>query len=451
MGLTTNAIVAIILGAIIFIGLLISIVSGKTNIISSIKTTLLSLVSIIGNMLAHITPTTIKTYVIDPIKHFFTTDSPIRALFFLAIVLVPSILIYVYSSNSTFQTFSLWAGIILMILGGLVFASRVNTSATKTSNAKTKGTFSIITSAIKPFMLLLVGLIAIGGAIYMISSFDTVSSMISYVTIIAGVIGGLYLLHTVLSKTALYQKLEKGQLFKILYHSIFLIPCYIITAVKGATTSVKKEPSFTYYLLIAEALIIASYFLLPKLYTYIFTHNGSQLLNKPIYLDNATQVGTFENLKQDKGFNYHYALSFWAFIDQNNKSNAASQKNAVILDYGGKPSVMYNVNKNKLIIKTKNGIDGEKQIYVNKNLPLQRWNNFVINYNSGTMDIFLNGTLVATEKKIMPYMTLDDIVVGSVNGIHGGIANVMYYNQSLSAYKIKTLYSYFKNKTPPTI
>jgi hypothetical protein len=95
------------------------------------------------------------------------------------------------------------------------------------------------------------------------------------------------------------------------------------------------------------------------------------------------------------------------------------------------------------------GIDGSRILYKTDKIPLQKWNNFVINYENGTLDIFLNNTLIASDKSVIPYMTLDNVTSGSNNGIHGGMANVMYYEKPLSRSKINMLYKYLSNKYEP--
>ena len=82
---------------------------------------------------------------------------------------------------------------------------------------------------------------------------------------------------------------------------------------------------------------------------------------------------------------------------------------------------------------------------------MNKWNNFVINYTGGTLDIFINGELVSSEPGIVPYMEFDKVTVGSLPGIHGGICNVEYFNKSLSLSTIKNLYGSLKNKSPPII
>ena len=70
------------------------------------------------------------------------------------------------------------------------------------------------------------------------------------------------------------------------------------------------------------------------------------------------------------------------------------------------------------------------EIYKTKNILYQKWNNMVIKYDRGTMDVFLNGELVGSRPSIAPYMTYETIQVGSNNGLAGGISNVMYYKNT---------------------
>ena len=100
------------------------------------------------------------------------------------------------------------------------------------------------------------------------------------------------------------------------------------------------------------------------------------------------------------------------------------------------------------------GKDGEDIIYKSSNsldFKLQKWNHFCINYNKGTLDIFLNNELIATKSEIIPYVDRDSIVCGSAGGIEGGICNVKYYNKVLSKNQIDTEYENFKDKNPPIV
>jgi len=94
---------------------------------------------------------------------------------------------------------------------------------------------------------------------------------------------------------------------------------------------------------------------------------------------------------------------------------------------------------------------GNRIIYINKNMLLQKWNNIIINFNGGTLDIFLNGELVNSSIEVIPYMKLDPLNVGSDNGINGGICNVVYYKKPLSITNIYYIYNNMKNKNPPVV
>jgi hypothetical protein len=92
----------------------------------------------------------------------------------------------------------------------------------------------------------------------------------------------------------------------------------------------------------------------------------------------------------------------------------------------------------------------DRIIYKKPNLLLQKWNNIIINYNGGTLDIFLNGELVKSAIEVVPFLTYDALTIGENNGLKGGICNVMYYNKSLTITNVYYLYHLQKNKTPPS-
>jgi len=106
------------------------------------------------------------------------------------------------------------------------------------------------------------------------------------------------------------------------------------------------------------------------------------------------------------------------------------------------------ITKNKLIDFDENG---NRIIYKNSDFLLQKWNNIIINYNGGVLDIFLNGELVKSDIGVVPYMSYDNLTIGEDKGIKGGICNVIYFKQALNSSNIYYLYNMVKDRSPPVL
>ena len=86
------------------------------------------------------------------------------------------------------------------------------------------------------------------------------------------------------------------------------------------------------------------------------------------------------------------------------------------------------MKEHKLQVKMNSGIDKETVIFETTDFPLQVWNNIVINYNGGTLDIFINKKLVSSTNNVVPYMSYDQITVGEEDGVSGGACNITYFS-----------------------
>jgi len=177
------------------------------------------------------------------------------------------------------------------------------------------------------------------------------------------------------------------------------------------------------------------------------------LLDNPIYTDSKKDIGSYENLGGDIDiYNYNYALSAWFFIhEQPPSARVANNQFTSILNYGNKPNILCNIHSHTLQIKMNSGIDKESVIFETTEFPLQRWNNIVINYHGGTLDVFINNKLVSSTNNMVPYMSYDKITVGENNGVSGGCCNVTYFSSPLTLLNIRLNYEALKNKNPPII
>ena len=192
-----------------------------------------------------------------------------------------------------------------------------------------------------------------------------------------------------------------------------------------------------------------------ELYQIKKIQKAKVLLREPIYLKNKKYLANNQELKvvgYDIHYNYNYAISAWFFI-RAQAPNYGDQyrKYTTILDYGGKPTISYNGLDNSLKITMNNGKDKEPVMYKVDNFPLQRWNNVVVNYDSGILDVFINSKLVTSIKNVVPYMSLDNISVGDDNGIAGGVCNVLYFPRSMTKERIEANYTLLKNNNPPIV
>ena len=243
----------------------------------------------------------------------------------------------------------------------------------------------------------------------------------------------------------------------IIYNSYDFINKFVVNQYK--LTSINSFIMFIFVI-----LLFLIYFQTTNVINLFILQGGELLVNKPVHTDLQYSLGSFQKLN---GINdYQFAISFWIFIDSASpNTNASYSKFTSLLNFGEKPNILYNgkthtfmiimkqtnlnkISKNQLIEFDEND---NRIIYKNKNILLQKWNNVIINYNSGILDIFLNSELVKSEIGIIPYLKIDNLTIGEDNGIKGGICNVVYFRQSLKAANIYYLYNMVKKKTPPVL
>ena len=178
------------------------------------------------------------------------------------------------------------------------------------------------------------------------------------------------------------------------------------------------------------------------------------LIDKPISTNKLLTKKTwhYTNLKKGKSYNYVYTLSSWIYIKQGaSNSNFKNNLYTSLINYGDKPNILYKYDNNTLRVTVQTEKEASKIIYETTNFSLQKWNYIVINFSGGTLDVFINNQLVATEKNVIPYILTDAISIGENNGVNGKICNTVYYPDTLGRTKMELFYNTLKLKNPPTI
>ena len=189
-------------------------------------------------------------------------------------------------------------------------------------------------------------------------------------------------------------------------------------------------------------------------------HELNRTTNDYIHQETSHLIQMINRKNQIYDYNYHYGLSFWVYFDPELLKSHSSQPNGDILNYAHNPYMYYHFAEQALIMEVKNctadfsatePITCTPQIvYKSKDVLFQRWNHIVVNYDYGTLDLFVNNNLVATKQNISPYIQKGEntIQFGSFEKplTHAGICNARYYEKPLNLTQIKNLYS---NKSNP--
>jgi hypothetical protein len=236
----------------------------------------------------------------------------------------------------------------------------------------------------------------------------------------------------------------RSSLLTLLGQFIMYVPCLVVDLVDWLRLQYAITTKPVWILLGLEILLVALNILIPKLAAWLIKKDGRHLLQGPTYIDKQTLI-KHESIHQDQENptrEYHYSISAWFWINpQPPNTGMAYTKYTNILEYGSQPAVQYNSLERSLrvLCEIKPGKDAE--IFETTDVPLQRWNNIVINYDAGTMDVFLNGELVASKPGVAPYMSFENMILGSKDGIQGSVANVVFYDKILYPSQIRMSYN----------
>ena len=400
--------------------------------------------------------------IVEPISNVLSTVFQTIQLNKKLAIGIVTLLVYVVLSYTVafkynyfgYESYSYYSNIIVIAIGiGLLFSQIYKYYIPDTSDTTT------VITAVKRMGIFLAALFALFGIIYLIGYSSTLNDYISIILTFGITLVGIYYIWKALEMSGYGNKIKNNKVVQFIYKTLKTIPYLLVLLIdylEDVKPQVRSSPSYIKTLLLIEIAAIATYFLYPYVIKKLYTRNSKLLLDKPLYLNQANVIGGYEDLKPTKSekfdFRYNYGLSCWVYLDNiGNNYNSKSSGFMNIINYGDKPTISYNPKTNTLRVTSQEGIDGQTVVYEKSEVPLQKWHYFVINYDGGNTDVFMNGKLVGTKQGIIPFMKYDNIITGSDNGLQGGICTVQYYNAPISKSAMDLEYLSFKDKTPPTI
>ena len=329
--------------------------------------------------------------------------------------------------------------------------------------------FEILKYSLITITILIVALALIYGIFYAIQNINSDSS--NFILVFVNILIVLVLAAFIIKFFNLDKKMQSQQpggdpsWIGLIKKIILFIPCSIINLVEYFKEQYQITPKVVWQLLGIEVLLILGRFVIPYLYDKIMNSKGTQLVKQPEHINKEVFLANFEDLNyyksknadkddtKDEMFNYHYTISSWIYIDSfPPNTNISYTRDTSILNVGNKPNILFNVERNELIIKMKETSEKEAIVLRKKNLlKYQKWNHIVVVYNGGTLDVFINNELISTHSNVIPVKQYDIVSYGTDDGISGGICNVKYFNENLSRSEINWLYNTVKNRDPPVI
>jgi hypothetical protein len=269
---------------------------------------------------------------------------------------------------------------------------------------------------------------------WLFANFGRFLSWLVYGAYALSVIGALALFYKLAEPY--FKKVQTPEGLQLLKNVIFYLPCLLIELFDNIAGTSKS----VWLLLLFEVVAIALYILLPMLWKSKYVKMGTVLADEPQYLNNVSHVDpkAYGKIVEKAKDSLHYAFMADVWINpQPTSTSLAYNQDTNILSFGDRVKIEYNGKRpGELIVKAKDG--KQEQVIFYAPIKLQAWNKIIVNYDHGTLDIFVNNELVKSIQNV-PYLQVASIQGGAENGINGGIKNIRFFEKPLTANQMSLL------------
>lgn len=273
---------------------------------------------------------------------------------------------------------------------------------------------------------------------------------LGYGAMILGILFGLSWLVILYKQNQAYIYNMKGWLGFIVNFILF-IPCLISDLFEYLYGDFKVTPKIVFITLFIELVIVLLYIYVPKIVKNMQEQSGKIIVDKPVRINLKKDATNYIDMQSEKPsseqallapdrevvIRKRFALSMWVYVVPMPPNHIPYNKTANILNFAHHPRIAYNGTNKKFSI---NYNTRETEVF---DAPMEKWNHIVVNYDKDTVDMFLNGALKTTITRKTTNETFrvgDILTIGQDNGLQGGIAKVMYFEQPLLSFEIERMY-----------
>jgi len=263
-------------------------------------------------------------------------------------------------------------------------------------------------------------------------------------------------------------------ILKMTANLLFYLPCLMLDFVDMAKEQYKLTTPNMLILLAAEAAFILLGRFLPSLVAKVINHTGVQILSAPISMTTSVPITTYDiQFVNAQGVdviptassstmvrlkNYNYGVSAWFYIHPQppNTNSNYSEGYINMMRFGEfGPSMQFSPKTNTLqfaLYGKSIGLTPNEPLTVS-DVPLQTWNNVIINSDKGVVDIFINNKLVYSGTHIPDdaSATIFNVELGQQDGVHGEICNVVLNTEPFTKPEITWLYKTNRVLNPPVV
>ena len=175
-----------------------------------------------------------------------------------------------------------------------------------------------------------------------------------------------------------------------------------------------------------------------------------------IYQDpkNPDSIPILRSNNQNKGIEFTWSL--WIYINDTtkspkyshifNKGNANYADNGIATVNNGPGLYLENDTNNLSIVMNTVAVSNPDETLTIKDIPLRKWFNCIIRIENTALDVYINGGIVArTVLQDVPKQNYQNVNVCKNGGFNGNIADLQYFDKSLSIFQINNIVSWGRN------